>query len=83
MPDLGHAESGDHLVAQSDDLVYELELPTYAADAWYHKKVAPDLQRKDLKSFLEEVENFATGEYSTALNKGDDLSGRRTQGRDR
>jgi carboxypeptidase C (cathepsin A) len=60
--------------SRSDDLVYQLELPTYAADAWYHKKVAPDLQRKDLKSFLKEAETFATGEYGVALSKGDDLS---------
>ena len=60
--------------SRSDDLVYELELPTYAADAWYHKKVASDLQRKDLKAFLREVEGFALGEYAAALNKGDDLS---------
>ncbi len=60
--------------SRSDDLVYALELPTYAADAWYHKKVPADLQRKDLKSFLKEVETFAMGEYSTALNKGDELS---------
>ena len=68
--------------SHSDDLVYELELPTYAADAWYHKRVAVDLQRKDLKTFLKEVEGFATGEYSTALNKGDELP-LPTQGRDR
>jgi carboxypeptidase C (cathepsin A) len=60
--------------SRSDDLVYELELPTYAADAWYHKKVASDLLRKDLKTFLKEVEGFALGEYAAALNKGDDLS---------
>ena len=59
--------------SRSDDLVYVLELPTYAADAWYHKKVAADLQRKDIKSFLAEVEKFSTGEYATALNKGDEL----------
>ena len=59
--------------SRSDDLVYELELPTYAADAWYHKKVAADLQHKDLKSFLKEAEAFSMGEYSTALNKGDEL----------
>jgi carboxypeptidase C (cathepsin A) len=59
--------------SHSDDLVYALELPTYAADAWYHKKVPADLQRKDLKAFLKEVEGFAMGEYSTALNKGDSL----------
>ena len=60
--------------SRSDDLVYELELPTYAADAWYHKKVAADLQKKDLKSFLKDAEAFATGEYATALMKGDALS---------
>jgi carboxypeptidase C (cathepsin A) len=59
--------------SRSDDLVYALELPTYAADAWHHKKVPADLQKKDLKSYLKEVEGFAMGEYSTALNKGDAL----------
>jgi carboxypeptidase C (cathepsin A) len=59
--------------SRSDDLVYVLEFPTYAADAWYHKKVAPDLQRQDIKTFLKGAEAFATGEYSVALNKGDDL----------
>ena len=60
--------------SRSDDLVYELELPTYAADAWYHKKVPAELQRKDLKSFLKEVEGFAGGEYAAALMKGDMLA---------
>ncbi len=59
--------------SRSDDLVYELEFPTYAADAWYHKKVAADLQRKDLKTFLKEAEAFAGGEYAAALMKGDQL----------
>jgi carboxypeptidase C (cathepsin A) len=59
--------------SRSDDLVYELELPTYCADAYYHKKVAADLQKKDLKSFLKEAEGFAMGEYSAALAKGDEL----------
>jgi len=59
--------------SRSDDLVYVLEFPTYAGDAWYHKKVAPDLQHQDLTTFLKGAEAFATGEYSTALNKGDDL----------
>jgi len=59
--------------SRSDDLVYELELPTYAADAWYHKKAAADLQRKDLKTFLKEAESLASGEYALALMKGDQL----------
>ena len=59
--------------SRSDDLVYALELPTYAADAWYHKKSAADLQKRDLRSLLKEAEGFAMGEYLTALNKGDAL----------
>ncbi len=53
------------------DTPYETALPTYAATAWYHKKL-PD-QPKDLKPFLDEVEKFALGEYALALNKGADL----------
>jgi len=59
--------------SRSDDLVYQLELPTYCADAWYHKKVAADLQKKALQPFLKEVEAFAMGEYAVALGKGDEL----------
>jgi carboxypeptidase C (cathepsin A) len=60
--------------SRSDDLVYQLQLPTQAADAYYHKKVAADLQRKDLKTFLKEAEGFAMGEYAAALAKGDEIS---------
>jgi len=66
--------------SRSDDLVYALELPTYAADAWYHEKVAADLRKKELRSFLGEVEGFAMGEYATALNKGDALPAAERQG---
>src|SRR5690625_178449 len=45
--------------APGNDLAYELFLPSYAAVAWYHKAL-PE-QPKDLKSFLAEVEKFATG----------------------
>ena len=54
------------------DQAYVTSLPTYAATAWYHKKL-PD-QGKDLKSFLDEVEKFATTDYALALQKGADLS---------
>ncbi len=58
---------------QNGDLVYELQLPSCAADAWYHKKLPADLQKKDLKSLLKEVEEFTMGEYASALAKGDAL----------
>lgn len=60
--------------SRSDDLVYQLLLPTQAADAYYHKKVSADLQRKDLKSLLKEAEAFSMGEYAAALAKGDELA---------
>jgi len=53
------------------DIAYETSLPTYAATAYYHKKL-PE-QPKDLKSFLDEVEKFATTDYALALAKGADL----------
>jgi carboxypeptidase C (cathepsin A) len=54
-----------------NDLPYILILPTYAATAYYHGKVKT---RKSLESFLKEVEEFASGEYTLALGKGDTLS---------
>jgi carboxypeptidase C (cathepsin A) len=53
------------------DLPYELALPTYAATAVYHKKVA---QPSSLDSFLKEVEEFAMGPYAHALALGTDVS---------
>ena len=54
------------------DLPYELALPTYAATAWYHKKVTP--QPTALEPFLKEVEDFAMGPFAHALAQGTDLS---------
>jgi carboxypeptidase C (cathepsin A) len=55
-----------------NDQPCELFLPTYCATAFYHKKLAPELQR-DLKSTLAECESFASGEYTLALRKGSAL----------
>lgn len=56
-----------------NDLPYILFLPTYAATAWYHKKLPSRLQRKPLRKVLDEVEAFALGDYATALMKGSSL----------
>ena len=50
------------------DLSYQLALPTYAATAWYHKKLTNP--PTDFKAFLSEVETFAMGEYASALAAG-------------
>ena len=55
---------------RSNDLPHVLYLPTYAATAWYHKRLAKDLQRKPLRKLLDEVEAFAATEYAAALFMG-------------
>jgi carboxypeptidase C (cathepsin A) len=48
-------------------------LPTYAATAWYHKRLPDDLQQIPLNDVLDEVEVFAQGEYTLALMRGANL----------
>jgi carboxypeptidase C (cathepsin A) len=59
--------------AKGNDLPYVLYLPTYAATAWYHHKLAPDLER-DLPKTLRQVEEWAATGYQEALAKGDRLT---------
>src|ERR1700722_17355494 len=56
-----------------NDLPYILYLPTYTAIAWYHKRLPADLQG-DLRKAVAESEDFAKGDYSTALMAGDALA---------
>ena len=53
------------------DQAYALALPTYAATAFYHKKLPA--QPAALEPFLAEVEAYALGEYMTALLQGSEL----------
>jgi carboxypeptidase C (cathepsin A) len=52
----------------SVDLPYVVSLPTYAATAWYHHRVAN--RPEALEPFLAEVERFATTDYALALMQG-------------
>ncbi len=54
------------------DEPYIVALPTYAATAWYHHKL-PNAS-KELRPFLDEVERFATTDYTLALSEGNRLS---------
>jgi len=54
------------------DLPYQTVLPTYAATAWYHKKLPG--QHENLEAFLAEVEQFAMGDYGRALAAGSELT---------
>lgn len=55
-----------------DDLSYILHLPSYAATAWFHNKIAN--KPADFQSFLTEVRDFALNDYAAALAKGDRLA---------
>ncbi|HEY1606617.1 MAG TPA: peptidase S10 [Allosphingosinicella sp.] len=60
------------------DQAYIAALPTYAATAWYHNRLAgprPD----NLETFLHEVEQFATTDYAMALEQGSELDPQRRQ----
>jgi carboxypeptidase C (cathepsin A) len=56
--------------ARGNDLPYVLYLPTYTAAAWYHKKLAPDLQQLPLADVMARAEAFAEGDFNHALLLG-------------
>ncbi len=45
-------------------------LPYFAAVAWYHGVLAPELQQRDLEDLLPEVEDYAINKLIPALAKG-------------
>jgi len=53
-----------------NELPYPLFLPTYAATAWYHKALVPELQKKPLRDVIAAAETFANGDYNAALMQG-------------
>jgi carboxypeptidase C (cathepsin A) len=57
-----------------NELPYILYLPTYTAAAWYHKKLPADLQRGSLEKAVQAARDFAGGEYTLALMKGNQLT---------
>ncbi|HLK14627.1 MAG TPA: hypothetical protein VKT78_07455, partial [Fimbriimonadaceae bacterium] len=57
-----------------NDLPFFSFLPSEAAVAWYHKRLAPKYQGMPLEALCSEVEKFTTGEYAAVLNEGDTAS---------
>jgi len=65
--------------APDNDVAYAATIETYTADAWYHKKLPPELQRLTLKEVVDQSRTFAWGEFLSALTKGNTLTdGERT-----
>jgi carboxypeptidase C (cathepsin A) len=57
----------------SNDLPYITFLPTFATTAWYHKRLAPDMQERDVAAVADAARQFAGTTYAQALMRGDKL----------
>jgi carboxypeptidase C (cathepsin A) len=62
-----------------NDLPYQLFFPTYAATAWYHQRVADDLQGLRVREFLDRVEAWVEEEYVSALSLGNRIDAERRE----
>ncbi len=48
-------------------------LPTIVCSGWFHKLLAPDLQKLTIEQVAQKARDFAHGPYALALEKGDQL----------
>jgi carboxypeptidase C (cathepsin A) len=60
--------------APDNDIAYAIQLETFAATAWYHKRLPADLQQKTVRQVVDEARAFAFGDYMQALTKGNTLT---------
>jgi carboxypeptidase C (cathepsin A) len=58
-------------VEKGTDVSYATSLPQLSAVAWYHGQLGADLQEQPLRAVLDQAEDFAMGDYLSALVKGD------------
>src|SRR5438132_1111678 len=56
--------------APDNDVAYASLIETFAADAWYHKKLPADLQGQSLKQVVDQARISAFGDYMAALTTG-------------
>lgn len=60
-------------VERAGPVASALRLPYFAATAWYHKALSPELQGRDLEQLLPEVENFTIEKLIPGLARGGSL----------
>ena len=60
--------------ADNNDMPLVLILPSYAATAWYHKRLSPAMQNKTVAQVAKEAESFAQNEYMPAMLRIDHLT---------
>jgi carboxypeptidase C (cathepsin A) len=59
--------------AGGNDLPYLVDVPSFAATAWYHHRLEPALQQRSLSEVVREADAFALGPYAHALLLGAEL----------
>jgi carboxypeptidase C (cathepsin A) len=64
------------LFTDGNDLPYMLYMPSYAATAWYHKKLKDP---RPLPEILKEVETWSVTGYAEALARGDSMTPQQRQ----
>jgi carboxypeptidase C (cathepsin A) len=60
--------------APNNDIAWAVQIQTFAATAWYHKRLPSDLQQKSIEQVVGEARTFAFGEYMQALTRGNTLT---------
>lgn len=60
--------------ADTNDLPLVLILPSYTATAWYHKRLAPQLQSQSLANVTDLARRWASNEYLQSMMKIDKLT---------
>ncbi len=65
--------------AANNDLPLALIFPSYAATAWYHKRLSPEMQAKTVQQIAAEAEDFAMNEYMPALMRVERLTAQERQ----
>jgi carboxypeptidase C (cathepsin A) len=60
--------------APNNDVAWAAMIQTFAATAWYHERLPPDLQQRPLADVVAAARTFAFGEYMLALTKGNSLT---------
>jgi carboxypeptidase C (cathepsin A) len=60
--------------APDNDIAYAIQIETFAATAWYHKRLPADLQQKPVKQVVDDARVFAFGDYMQALTRGNTLT---------
>lgn len=62
------------VIRESGPVSSALNLPYFAAAAWFHKKLPTNLQQKDLTDLLPEIEDYTINKLIPALAKGGFIS---------